>query len=174
MSVRLKIQFFLLLFSCHSWANADARLFQVELIVFEQSAPTTELFEQVETKIAPVKRYASVQSGTKTMNSQYSRLSRADSYRPFYYESWQVQAKSNRVSLPIHISSHAQDLEGWIKIQRGSLLHVVVDLEYSPSNPDESEELIYQIAEKRRVLLNEVHFLDHPYFGALVKVSPVE
>ncbi len=174
MSIRLKIQFFLLLFCCYSWAYADTRLFQVELIVFEQSAPTTELFEQTETKIAPVKRYSSVRSGTKTMNSNYSRLSRADSYRPFYYESWQIQAKSNRVSLPIHISSHAQNLEGWIKIQRGSLLHVVADLEYSPLNSDESEGLIYRIAEKRRVLLNEVHFLDHPYFGALVKVSPVE
>jgi len=174
MSVRLKIQFFLLLFFCYSWANADTRLFQVELIVFEQSAPTTELFEQVETKIAPVKRYASVQSGIKTMSSQYSRLSRADSYHPFYYESWQIQAKSNRVSLPIHISSRAQNLEGWIKIQRGSLLHVVADLEYSPLNSDEPEDLIYRIAEKRRVLLNDVHFLDHPYFGALVKVSPVE
>jgi len=174
MSVRLKIQLFLLIFCCHSWAYADTRLFQVELIVFEQSAPTTELFEQVDTKIAPVKRYASVESGTKTMSSQYSRLSRADSYRPFYYESWQIQAKSNRVSLPIHISSHEQNLEGWIKIQRGSLLHVVADLEYSPSSPDESEDLIYRIAEKRRVLLNEVHFLDHPYFGVLVKVSPVE
>jgi len=174
MSIRLKIQLFLLLSCCHGGANAETRLFQVELIVFEQSAPTTELFEQVETKIAPVRRYASVQSGTKTMNSNYSRLSRAGSYRPFYYESWRVQAKSNQVSLPIHISSRAQNLEGWIKIQRGSLLHVVADLEYSPVHSDESEDLIYRIAEKRRVLLNEVHFLDHPYFGALVKVSPVK
>jgi len=174
MSVRLKIQLFLLLFCCHAWANADTRQLQVELIVFEQSAPTTELFEQTETKIAPVKRYASVQPGTKTMNSNYSRLSRADSYRPFYYESWRVQVKSNQVSLPIHISSGAQNLEGWVKIQRGSLLHVVADLEYSPVHYDEFEGLIYRIAEKRRVLLNEVHFLDHPYFGALVKVSPVE
>jgi len=174
MSVRLKIQFFLLLFCSCSWANAETRQFQVELIVFEQSAPTTELFEQVETKIAPVRGYASVQSGTKTMNSSYSRLSRAGNYRPFYYASWQVQVKSNQVSLPIHISSRAQNLDGWIKIQRGNLLHVVADLEYSPAHSDESESLIYRIAEKRRVLLNEVHFLDHPYFGVLVKVSPVE
>lgn len=174
MSVRLKIQFFLLLFCCYSGANADTRLFQVELIVFEQSAPTTELFEQTETKIAPVKHYAEVQPGIKTMNASYRRLQRADSYRPFYYESWQIRAKSNRVSLPIHISSHAQNLEGWIKIQRGKLLHVIVDLEYSPTNLDEPESLIYRIAEKRRVLLDEVHFFDHPYFGALVKVSPVD
>ena len=50
----------------------------------------------------------------------------------------------------------------------------MADLEYSPLNFDEPEDLIYRIAEKRRVLLNEVHFLDHPYFGVLVKVSPVE
>ncbi len=174
MSERLRVPLFLLLFCVYGWANADARTFQVELIVFEQSAPTTERFEQTETKIAPVNHYASVQPGTKTMNYEYSRLSRARSYHAFYYESWQIEVRSDQVSLPIHVSSSTQNLEGWIKIQRGNLLHVVTDVEYSPSHTDESEGLIYRIAEKRRVLLNEVHFLDHPYFGALVKVSPVD
>ncbi|MBE0470307.1 MAG: hypothetical protein IBX55_12475 [Methyloprofundus sp.] len=174
MSEPLRIHLFLLLFCWHSWANADIRKLQVELIVFAQSAPTTELFEQTETKILPVKRYASVQLGTKTMRSEYSRLSRAGNYRPFYYNSWQMQVNSDQLSLPIHILSSEQNLQGWIKIQRGSLLHVVADLEYLPSHSGESEGLIYRIAEKRRVLLNEVHFLDHPYFGALVKVSPVD
>ncbi|MCF7970547.1 MAG: peptidoglycan binding protein CsiV [Methylococcaceae bacterium] len=167
----LRIPLFLVLFCCHDWANADTRTLQVELIVFEQRAPTTESFRQTETKITPVQQYAPAQSGVKTMNFEYSRLSRAGSYRPFYYQSWRIPVSSERVSLPIHIASEVQNLQGWIKIQRGNLLHVVADLEYSPSK---SKGLIYRIAEKRRILLNEVHFLDHPYFGVLLKVSPVE
>ena len=63
------------------------------------------------------------------------------------------------------------DLNGWIKIQRGHLLHVIADLEFGT---EESEGVIYRLNEKRRVLLNEVHYLDHPEFGAVVKVSPVQ
>ena len=33
---------------------------------------------------------------------------------------------------------------------------------------------VYRLQEKRRVKLNELHYFDHPFFGALVRVSRVE
>ena len=69
------------------------------------------------------------------------------------------------------MSQAGVDLNGWVKVQRGNLLHIITDLEFSPPQP---EGVIYRLNEKRRVLLNEVHYLDHPMIGALVKVSPVE
>jgi len=174
MNKRIRISAFLWLIFCSAWVVAEERLFQVEVIVFDQSAPTTELFEQTEPEIISSARYARVKRGTKTINSYYRQLDRASNYRPFFYESFQVSVKSNRISLPIKISLPSENLEGWVKIQRGQLLHVITDLEYSPADSLESEGMVYRISEKRRVLLNESHFLDHPFFGVLLKVSPVE
>jgi len=165
---------FLIGFFFTSWVQAEERIFQVEMIIFQQSAPNTELFEQTEREIAVVRRYVKTEVGTKTMASIYRRLDKSADYRPFFYKSWRLGVKSGQVSLPIHISLANENLEGWVKVQRGHLLHVITDLEYSPKGLVETEDLIYRINEKRRVLLNEVHYLDHPYFGVVVKVSPIE
>lgn len=171
MNYRLKVQFAVLLFCLNGVVLADQRWFQVELIVFQQQAPTSEIFAQTETEIRPVARYAQVSTGNKTLQGTYSRLTRARNYQPLYYQSWKIPVASGSVSLPIDIEGAGVDLDGWVKIQRGNLLHVIVDLEFSPPT---SDGLIYRLNEKRRVLLNEVHYLDHPLFGAVVKVSPIE
>lgn len=173
MSYRLKIQLSVLLFCINNWAYAEQRLFQVELIVFQQQAPNSEIFEQVESEIAPVARYARVSTGNKTLHNIYNRLKRASAYQPFYYQSWRIPVGSGSVSLPINVSGGDANLQGWVKVQRGHLLHVLVDFEFSPPASG-GEHLIYHLKEKRRVLLNDVHYLDHPKFGAVVKVSPVE
>lgn len=172
MSHSLKIKLALLLYCFNNLALADQRWFQVELIVFQQQAPNTEVFEQIESKIAPVTRYARASAGKKTLPGTYNRLKRARDYQPFFYQSWRIPVSSGSISLPIDVSETDVNLNGWIKIQRGHLLHVIADLEYSPAVYG-SEQLIYRLAEKRRVLLNEVHYLDHPLFGAIVKLSPL-
>lgn len=170
MSQGLKIQLTILLFCISSLAVAEQRWFQVELIVFQQQAPNSEIFEQIESELKPVERYAQARSGKKSLQSTYNRLLRARNYHPFYYQSWLIPVVSNSISLPIDVSGVNANLNGWIKVQRGNLLHIIVDLEFSP----ESEDLIYRLNEKRRVRLNEVHYLDHPIFGAIVKLSAVE
>lgn len=173
MSYRLRIPLALLLFCYNSWAVADARWFQVELIVFEQQAVNTELFEQTESAIKSENNYADVKPGTQTLGNAFNRLKRSSTYQPLYYQSWKISVPSRQLSLPIEVSAPELGLKGWLKIQRGNLLHVLVDLEYT-QEAAESAGLIYRLNEKRRVLLNEVHYLDHPYFGLVVKVSPVE
>lgn len=178
MSYRLKIQTVLLLCLFSHWAVAEDRQFQVEVIVFTQNAPNTELFEQTETELEAVKQYADVEPGGKSLQNTYNRLRKSGGYHPVYYESWQVIVGSDQLSLPIEISAPEQGLNGWVKIQRGNLLYVLADLELSSSDvieaEAEEETLIYRLTEKRRVLLDEVHYLDHPVFGVIVKVSSVE
>ncbi|TXL00209.1 hypothetical protein BMR02_06185 [Methylococcaceae bacterium HT1] len=171
MKYQLKVQFAVLLFCFNSLALAEPRWFQVELIVFQQQAPNSEIFDQIETELKPVARYAQVKEGNKTLQSTFNRLQRSSIYQPFYYQAWRISVESGSVSLPIEVSGTDVDLNGWIKVQRGHLLHVIADLEFSPA---ESEGVIYRLNEKRRVLLNDMHYLDHPKFGAVVKVSPVE
>lgn len=172
MSDQLKILLAIVLFCFNSLAIAEQRWFQVELIVFQQKALNSEVFTQDISEIEPIGRYARTSKGNKTLNYIYKRLKRSRNYRPFYYQSWRIPVSSGRISLPIDVQKSGSNLTGWIKIQRGYLLHVIADIEFSP--PAHSEEKrVYRLTEKRRLLLNEVHYLDHPVFGAVVKVAPV-
>jgi hypothetical protein len=173
MSQQLKLFSFLALLWVHNIALANVREFYVEVIAFKQSAPNSEIFAQTETEIDSVKRYAARIQGIKTMNPVYLRLKKSEKYTPFYYSSRQVQAKSWRKSRPVKIDNAQHQLKGWIKIQRGDVLHVLVDVELSSSESGEEGGLIYHLKEKRRVLLKEVHYFDHPEFGLIVKVSPI-
>jgi len=172
MSYSLKLAFFLSLFFLHSVAQADVKVFNVEVIAFKQSAPSSEVFDQTESEIDAVSHFARAISGKKTMNALYKRLKKSNEYSPFYYKAWQVSAISGRMSLPIEIYDAGQKMAGWIKIQRGELLHIHADIEISPLESLAEDGLIYHLKEKRRVLYRELHYLDHPKFGLIVRVLP--
>ncbi|MDC9728984.1 MAG: CsiV family protein [Methyloprofundus sp.] len=174
MSQYLKLVCFLVLLGLQGAALADMKTFNIEVIAFKQSAPNSEVFEQTESEIEAVRRYSQGGRGRQTMSSLYRRLDKSVDYQPFYYNARQVQAKSGRLSLPVEIYDAGEKLTGWVKIQRSELLHVLADVELSPSDSVEEDGLIYHLKEKRRVLLKEIHYLDHPKFGLIVKVSPVK
>ena len=174
MNKHLQLLLITALFLFNYTVQAGERWFQIEAIVFQQSAPNTELFDQVEAELEPVSVYAAAKAGSKSLQNIYNRLRRAGGYQPFSYQSWRAPVKSDRISLPINITDEAENLHGWLKIQRGNLLHVLADIEFGPTETIEGDALFYRIIEKRRVMLNEVHYLDHPFFGVLLKLSLVE
>lgn len=72
----------------------------------------------------------------------------------------EVEAEEEIVNQPVI----NQAVSGWIKVYAKTLLFAELDLEYFG----------YRIQEKRRLLLDDVHFLDHPKVGILLQVSRVE
>lgn len=173
MSSWLKIQPIFILFFFSFSALADVRWFQMELIIFQQNASNSEIFEQVESSIEPVSRYAKVVTGSKDLNRTYNRLKKSRNYKPLYHRSWRIAVDSDSRSLPINIEADHVNLKGWIKIQRGYLVHILADLEFSPP-VDQGDKLFYRLQEKRRILLNKKYYLDHPKLGAIIKLSPVD
>lgn len=154
----------LFLFFISPLLSASERWLRVELIVFEQlHSVSTEYFEETESVLKPVNRYANADVAEKSLYYQYNKLKKSVNFNPMYYQSWQLPVKSGHISLPIKIE--ANDLRGWIKLQRGYLLNVMADLEFKP------KDIYYHLQEKRRVLFDEIHYLDHPKFGVIVKVS---
>ncbi len=148
-----------------SWA--DERLLRVEVIVFEQLRNNvTESFNQHATELADASRYAKATASKKSLYYEYNKLKKSSLFQPLYYKSWQLVVNSGTISLPIKIESPV--LKGWVKLQRGYLLNVISHLEF-----DAQDGFIYTLKEKRRVLFDETHYLDHPKFGAIVKVSPL-
>ena len=80
---------------------------------------------------------------------------------------------------PVH------ELDGTVKIVLGRYLHVFTDLVYrrpfktDPENEPDTAGQDFTLAEfslktHRKMRSQELHYIDHPWFGILVKIFPVE
>lgn len=152
---------------------ADQRLYKIELLIFSQNMPNTEVFDQAESEINWPSRvvnrsaYKKVESQYMNLHGSSAALARAQNYRPLMHVAWVQSARSNRKSNAVQISNAEGTINGFFRIQRGSLVHMIADIEYSPQS------IIYRLNQKRRFKLNETHYLDHPKFGILARISPL-
>jgi len=151
--------------------EAAERWYQVAVVVFSQPIDTEEdLSDQPEfpwpeqwveaTALPPD------QSG---LYMAYDRLRLSHDYHPLLHTAWIQPALPYRINEPYHVGSADGPVEGVIRLQRGQYLHVIVDMEYRAADG-----IVHRLREKRRVKFDEVHYLDHPAFGVLIKVSPAE
>ncbi len=149
-------------------AYATERSYKIELIVFAQHGETNELFDQYQSRIqwpAFVQNLTAYAAAGKSLTGIWLKLQNSPSYRPMLHVAWIQRVGANRLGTAVRVQSPAQDVEGFFRIQRGELLHMIADFEYR------FEDVIYRIQEKRRFKLNEIHYLDHPRFGLVVQVS---
>ncbi len=168
-----KIIVFLGLCLCCFNAYAELKTYKIELLVFSQNMPNTEVFNQTESKInwparvVSISSYKQVQAKYLNLRGSYTRLSREQNYTPLMHVGWLQSVGKNRMGSAVQITNAQGTINGFFRIQRGSLVHMIADIEYSPHST------IYRLKEKRRFKLNETHYLDHPKFGILVRISPL-
>ncbi len=169
-----KLIFFIFLALLGFNVSANERLYKIELLVFAQDMPNTEVFDQTESQINWPKRlvsrseFNSVSSDNMNFHASYARLARSQNYQPLVHTAWIQSVKSNQLSQAVKISNPEGTINGFFRLQRGHLVHMIADFEYSVDS------VIYRLNEKRRFKLNEVHYLDHPKFAVIARVSPVE
>lgn len=174
--IKVKVFLFSVLFSIQ--LQAAERLYKIELLIFSQDMPNSEIFEQIESQIkwprhvADRASYKKVSSEFLNLSGSVSRLSRSQSYQVLMHIAWTQKVKENRLSTAVRINSPDGSINGFFRIQRGNLVHMITDIEYSPGQYTDS--VIYRLNEKRRFKLNETHYLDHPKFGMLARVSPLQ
>lgn len=157
-----------------SQVSAGENNYQIELIVFAQNMPNTEVFEQTESQIewpADLTELSAYKKAeTLSLAGAYAALSKNPVYTPVMHIAWLQTVAEGASGSPVHIQSAEGVLNGFVHIQRGQTLQLVVDLEYTPAQIG-SEALVYRLNENRRIKLSEVHYLDHPKFGVVAKVS---
>lgn len=155
-----------------SYAYANEQLYKIELMIFTQDMSNTEVFEQTESNIAwprnTVRRSSFKKVGYQQMNltASYAKLARSNHYHPLKHVAWIQSVKQNQLGSAVQIGNTGGNINGFFRIQRGNLLHMIADIEYSPDS-----NTIYRLKEKRRFKLNDTHYLDHPRFGMLVRIS---
>lgn len=158
-------------------SRASERLYQIELLVFTQNAPSTEHFEQTTSQIAWPQQVTGWMSypqlannNRKLLNSAVSLAKRSD-YQLLASPAWIQSVPANSLSTAVQISNHEGTINGFFRLQRGSLIQMIVDLELTPA--DNWPATIYRLREKRRFKLNEIHYLDHPKLGVIAYISPL-
>lgn len=175
MMITAKLLGYLLLGIVSVSVLAEENSYQVELIVFSQDFPNTELFEQTTSKIdwpTGITEVSDQQRATNTtLDESLSLLSKAPNYRVIKYLAWVQKVELGGVAAPVRIRNTDGQLNGFLQLHQ-SPLHVVVDVEYPAERTDNSGNIVlYRLHEKRPVQLDDIYYLDHPRIGALVKVT---
>jgi len=155
-------------------ALAETGAYQIELIVFLQAMPSTEMFEQTSSQIKwppdLTELVAYKKPDNTVLDDSYAALSKDSTYRPILHVAW-IQPSGN---VSVHIQSADGKLNGYLQMQHEQNLQMTVDLELASNQGNGSgSTLIYRLNEKRPIKLNEVYYLDHPKFGVIAKISPL-
>ncbi len=157
---------------------AEGGAYQIELIVFSQTMPNTEVFEQTASQIkwaSPLTELSAYKKpDNTTLDDSYAALAKDSAYRPILHVAWIQPVGGGEPSAPVHIQSTDGKLNGYVQMQHDQGLQMTVDLELG-ANPDSGlgRTVIYRLNEQRSIKVNEVYYLDHPKFGLIAKISPL-
>ncbi|HEY9018877.1 CsiV family protein [Thiomicrospira sp.] len=132
-----------------------------------------------------------------TLNEEVEKMTTEKGYDVLAHFAWQQPALDREKALPILIDQFVQQrrlessiLFGTIRMYQERFSHIQVNLEIDRQIPQAvlerftehqhldidwiTEGWRFQINESRRVRYGEIHYLDHPIFGVLIKVDRVK
>ncbi len=161
------------------------------------SAPGYSSSESIDAAANPVEQNPVRFTELSNLAPHLSKLQNDPRYEVVTYTAWiqPLFEKRNSVSVPIRRQPKSVQtaygisppirvpLSGSIQIFGDRLLFVDVDITneyfeessaYSTAAPPNRPPGEYNLREKRRVKLNELHYFDHPFFGLLIRVSRYE
>lgn len=168
-------------------------VFKVEVLVFESLALKgwteerwKESSEMINTNRAV--RRKPLKYSQNMLNQQAQKMTGKKGYHKLFHQSWLVKAKTKRNSRPILIrASKGSDLEGSIVFYKSRYPHIKLNLELNRRIPNRIKEAfaaqqniaiedlpndwLFTISESRKIKSNQLHYIDHPLFGALVQIQ---
>lgn len=177
------ITFCSLLFAFISLPAQAQQWYHTEVLVFEHLAsaggeqpPRMPLVN--EPALHPDSQTNRVQpAGNANLNGIASRLNNSSAYRVITHESWQQPFPSKNAAPAVGLRSSA--LAGGVRFYRGTYLHAELDLWFQGAGGALSENTSGEprrphLQTSRRIRSGEVHYFDHPDFGVLLHIKPVE
>jgi hypothetical protein len=179
--------------------NSAPPKFEVEVVVFETLAlkgwteefwpdnlPIMDLND--EDVITPPR----VRPQYNLLNDEVSKMTRRMGYNILFHQAWVVDALPEDQAKPIYISSlpdkdYKSRLEGTLLFYKSRYPHIEMNLELErkiplvirsdfAKNQNMQEDLLpefwrFQLKESRKIKTGQIHYLDHPIFGALVEIK---
>jgi hypothetical protein len=162
-----------------------ARDYDVELLIFERVTPSSDTEEQWNAGSNQILAHQEELRDFSTLSVKLpfkqgvSRLNRLEKellgsgYRLLSSMHWRQPAEVFQNAPVVNVSRADNRMLGFLKIYKTSLIFVdinlgLIDPYIDPRQPS------YFISEKRRLKFKEVHYFDHPKFGAILGVWPAE
>jgi len=181
--VRRIVPILIALLSLSAQAHAaPPKLYEVQVLVFANHLPQLDGQEYWgQEKIVPIKDFNQALSASHVLpvGSQLaiaqSVLSTNSHYTVLAARSWVQNMVSLRTTKPIRIQSAiGGTLTGVIRVFQWRLIHVAVDLHYTPTPGilSTTPPPVYQLMATRPVVLRDTNYFDHPKIGVLVRVVP--
>ncbi len=167
--------------------------YQVELVVFENLSPTNSEASPA----MPIQDAAPLTVDTHNnriqpaspqhLTSIADRLRRASVYQVHTHLAWQQPILGPRQSQAVAVISENNLINGQIRLRRGTFLHADLDLWFMQNSGSEilpdtdnlssasfSGPRNPNLKESRRIRSGQLHYFDHPQFGALLQLTPVD
>lgn len=147
--------------------------------------------------------FSAVPANERLLNSQAANLSRSGTYTLLYHQAWRQMIYGRKTNLLVTggkaFGSH-QELEGSISLSVGQYLKIQTNLwltQFVPAGTNLSEswpelpaipnsfsennanqgyivKRIVKMNEDRSMRSNEIHYIDHPLLGIIIKIIPYE
>ena len=173
----------------------ESKKYLIEVVVFENSGPDTSDHEvwnsdrDIEIEIEKPKASTKIMSDetiishvkSDSLNKYTSELRKSGRYNVLTHVSW-LQPATRKSTAPLVPIDKNSILHGHLRFYSKQLLFLELELRFNrsisgntettvPSSPTYYHATNYKIKQTRRIKINDIHYFDHPYFGALVKVS---
>lgn len=162
--------------------------YDIEVLVFENRLPDLVGDELLGKDPATLRQKAidnavpaEAVTGESYLQPQVAQLLERDGhYRVLAHAHWQQTLEPNPKS-PVKAvrvagsgGSTPAELEGAVRFYMSRFLHLDVNMQFRITEPGAPAPVTYAINEQRRLKSQETHYFDHPRFGVLVRVMPLD
>jgi hypothetical protein len=171
----------LLFTSLIAQSHAAASHYDVEIIVFSQntgdnneewpSAPGTPEMEKAVQLKPDDSAFGLLPASAYKLTTEENRLRNASHTRPLLHVAWRQAAVDRKHAKAVALQTETTNpvVEGTAIVSVNRYLHLNLDLLLSSGGDDS-----YRLQAHRRMRSGELHYIDHPRIGVLVKITPVE
>lgn len=97
---------------------------------------------------------------------------RREGFQILWHGGWFQNVSTGR-NPSVRIDTADGRVDGVIKVDRGRYLHFKPDLLLSRDAAVEALPVRYRLQQSRRMRSEQLHYLDHPHFGMLVMIKPL-
>ncbi len=124
-------------------------------------------------------------SGQFKLGGVDAAIARSKGYELMRHVGWSQAATARGAGLAVELADIAGDgaepLRGTVALEQGRYLYLKLDLAYAPATPPNSllgeasspGPVTFTLRQNRRIKPFERHYFDHPAFGVIAMVSPV-